>query len=176
MPTLAGLLWPPTRHPEPRFVTSGYCIFHFLPAAELRGGDGWVQSSDGDHEFSFLQAIWLGPDSPSSHGSFSLEREPTKKLLNTLHWFPFDLGTIPRPSTMPAGLPFRIPSTRPLYPRLASLTHRVLPHPCLAGSSLYPLQGWFSYPLSFSFNVTSLEGTSPGATDCLSLSYLLSDP
>ena len=28
-----------------------------------------MQSSDGDHKFSFLQAILLGPDSPSSQGS-----------------------------------------------------------------------------------------------------------
>lgn len=131
-----------------------------------------MQSSGGDHEFSLLQAILLDRNSPSSQGP-SRWRESPQKLLNTLHWLPFDLGTIPRPSTMPAGLPFRISSTRPLYPRLASLTHRVLPHPRLAGSSLHPLQGWFSYPLSFSLNVSSLEGASPGATDCHSVIFFL---
>ena len=140
-----------------------------------------MQNSDGDHEFSLLQATTLGPNSLSSHGPFSPETEPTKCGLTRCVGFPLPLEQNTNPpqrlqTLRIAPYPHLVHSPPPPTSGLANTPGSFLilawHAPCL-----HSLQGWFSFPLSLSLNVTALEGAPPPtATGYLPLGYFPSDP
>lgn len=139
-----------------------------------------MQNSDGDHEFSLLQATVLGPSSPSSHGPFSLEREPTKSGLTRCVGFslPLQQNTNPprRLQTLQIALyPHCVHSPPPPTSGLTDTPGSFL---VLAWRAppLHPLQGWFSFPLSLSLNVTALEALPLQPLAICPLGFFPSDP
>lgn len=112
MPTVAGLLWP--QHNTLNQVCH-ICLWHFPFPPSSRTGRQRRQNA----ELSWRPRVlpppghFAGPRLPLLTWVLLIGERAHKKLLNTLHWLPFDLETIPKPSTMPVGLPFRISSPIP---------------------------------------------------------------